>query len=123
MFKLIIGIFKMGDNMSFDYTVIGKRIKKIREEKGYTQEKVAEALSVSSAYISKIERGKTSLSIETLANICECLETSPIFVLTGTLPKSEDYLRNDIEMMLKECSPEKIQLITQIIRKIVEYKE
>lgn len=122
MFKLIIGIFKMGDNMSFDYTIIGKRIKKIREQQGYTQEKVAEALGVSNAYISKIERGKTSLSIETLASICECLDTSPILVLTGTLPKNEDYLRNDIEIMLKECSPEKIQLISEIIRKIVEYK-
>lgn len=123
MFKWIIGIFRLGDNMSFDYTVIGKRIKKIREKQGYTQEKVAETLGVSSAYISKIERGKTSLSIETLASICECLETSPIFVLTGTLPKSEDYLRNDIEIMLRECSPEKIQLISEIIVKIVEYKE
>ncbi|WP_410495704.1 helix-turn-helix transcriptional regulator [Cellulosilyticum sp. ST5] len=123
MFKWIIGIFRLDDNMSFDYTVIGKRIKKIREKQGYTQEKVAETLGVSSAYISKIEIGKTSLSIETLASICECLEISPIFVLTGTLPKSEDYLRNDIEMMLRECSPEKIQLISEIVLKIVEYKE
>ena len=120
---LNIVIVNMGDNMNFDYTAIGKKIKKIREQQNITQEQLAELLGVSSAYISKIERGKTTLSLGTLSNLCTCLEVSLIVVLTGTLPSSQDYLRNDVIELLKDCSPQKVQLITEIIRNIKEYNE
>lgn len=48
--------------MGFDYSVIGKRIRKAREQRGFTQEMLAEQLEVSNAYISKIERGKTPIN-------------------------------------------------------------
>lgn len=62
--------------MGFDYSVIGKRIKQAREKRGITQEKLAEALDVSNAYISKIERGKTPINLDRLSEICAVLEES-----------------------------------------------
>ena len=109
--------------MSFDYSVIGKRIKKIREENGCTQEQLAEFLDVSNAYISKIERGKTALNLNALSSICDYLSVSPSQVLTGCVSSSEDYLRNEITDMLEGCSPEKIRLIVNLIKPILEYKE
>lgn len=67
--------------MSFDYTLIGKRIRKARENKGLTQEKLAEQLDVSNAYISKIERGRTPVNLERLSEICVVLEETPEYIL------------------------------------------
>lgn len=108
--------------MSFDYSIIGKRIKKLRDENGCTQEQLAEFLDVSNAYISKIERGKTTINLNTLSNICDYLKVSPSYILTGCVSSSEDYLRNEITDMLKECPPEKIRLIVDVIKPIIEYK-
>ncbi len=109
-------------NLSFDYGIIGKRIKEAREEKGLTQEKLAESLDVSNAYISKIERGKTTINLERLAEICVVLEESTEYLLNGANSLSQDYMRNEILELLEGCSAEKIKLITAVIKSIVEFQ-
>jgi transcriptional regulator with XRE-family HTH domain len=109
--------------LSFDYYVIGKRIRKAREGKGLTQEALAEFMDVSNAYISKIERGKTSVNLDTFSKICVVLEQSSEYILTGTNSVSSDYLRNEIIEMLQGCSADKIKLISKVIKPIIEYKE
>lgn len=45
--------------MAVDYTIIGERIKNARKEKNMTQEKLAEQMGVSIAFLSRIERGNS----------------------------------------------------------------
>lgn len=107
--------------MNIDYNVIGKRIKQARKDNKKTQEDLAEYLEVSNSYISRIERGTTKLSLELLVKICTYLSISPSYLLTGSIYSSNDYLRNDVVNMLKECSSEKIKLIVEVIKPILEY--
>ena len=53
--------------MNVDYGAIGQRIKQVRRSRDMTQERLAEALSVSVGYISQIERGVTKINLDTLA--------------------------------------------------------
>lgn len=46
--------------MALDYKLIGKRLKNARVLKGYTQDKLAELMDVSIAYLSRIENRKNS---------------------------------------------------------------
>lgn len=108
--------------VGYDFQVIGNRIRKARELKGITQDALAKAMQVSNAYISKIERGKTPLNLDNLGKICEVLETSAEFILTGTSTSATNYMHNEIIEMLDKCSPEKIKLIAQVIKPIVDYK-
>lgn len=110
-------------NLSFDYGIIGRRIKTARENKGLTQEKLAEELDVSNAYISKIERGKTPISLDRLSELSHVLEQSTEYLLSGSDSASDDYLRNEIIAMLEGCSAEKIKLISKVIKPIIEYRE
>lgn len=107
--------------MNIDYAIIGKRIKDVRKNKNKTQENLAEFLDVSTVYVSRIERGTTKVNLETLIKICEFLDVSPAYILTGSICSSEDYLRNEITDMLIGCSPEKIRLIADVIKPIIEY--
>ncbi|MCX7748814.1 MAG: helix-turn-helix domain-containing protein [Clostridia bacterium] len=108
--------------MNIDYSIIGKRIKDARNEKKLTQETLAEYLDVSIVYISRIERGSAKINLETLVKISNFLDVSPSYILTGAVYSTEDYMRNEILQMLKGCSPEKIKLIANVIKPIVEYK-
>ncbi|RXZ79908.1 XRE family transcriptional regulator [Paenibacillaceae bacterium] len=110
-------------NMAFDYSVIGSRIRQAREEQGITQEQLAEQLDVSNAYISKIERGKTPINLDRLSQLCMLLEESTEYILNGADRSNDDYLRNEIMVMLENCSPAKIKLITQLIKSVIEYEE
>ncbi len=55
---------------------IGNKIKKIREEKGLTQEKFAEILGISGKQVSKWELGKFKPSLKYLVKICELMSVS-----------------------------------------------
>lgn len=53
----------------------GKRIRKLREEKGFSQEKLAELCGLHRTYISTVELGKRNISlvnIEKIANALSC---------------------------------------------------
>lgn len=49
---------------------IGKNIQKIRKSYGYTQEKLAEQIEVSTRYISEVEQDRTKPSYEVLVKLC-----------------------------------------------------
>jgi len=59
-----------------DIKDFGKRLAKVRKERGYTQEKLAEALGVHWNTIAKIESGMRKPSIELLVKIAELLNIS-----------------------------------------------
>lgn len=52
-----------------DYEKLGNNIRNYREMRGFTQEKLAELSNISDKHLSKIERGKINIKIDTLVNI------------------------------------------------------
>ena len=68
-------------HMVIDYQLIGRRIAARRKNNHITQESLAEYLDVSPAFISKIERGRTQLSLERLVQICHYLDITPTELL------------------------------------------
>ena len=59
------------------------RIRKAREDMGYTREQFAELLDVSVSYMAEVERGKTGISVKLLMRICEVLGLSADYLLFG----------------------------------------
>ncbi|MBD8387916.1 helix-turn-helix domain-containing protein [Dysgonomonas sp. BGC7] len=60
---------------------IGKNIKKIREEKNISQAELAARCNYEKSNMSRIESGKTNLTIGTLLNIAESLDTTIIHII------------------------------------------
>ena len=54
---------------------IGERLKRLRIERGLTQEELADRAELSKGFISQVERDLTSPSISTLEDILTCLGT------------------------------------------------
>ena len=70
------------------------RIRKARENMGYTREKFAEKLDVSVSYLAELERGRTGISVKMLIKVCNILGLSADYVLFGT-ERDADALRAD----------------------------
>lgn len=53
---------------------IGKRIRAIREKRGYSQEEFAAAAQLGRSYAGRVERGEQNISIQNLIQIALTLE-------------------------------------------------
>ena len=71
-----------------------QRIRKAREDLGYTREKFAEKLDVSVSYLAELERGRTGISVKMLVKVCNVLGLSADYVLFGN-DRQEDAQRLD----------------------------
>ena len=56
--------------------LLGARIKESRKKRNMTQEKLSEKLDISRNYLSKIENGKKTMSLDLLFEIKDILEMS-----------------------------------------------
>lgn len=65
---------------------VGNRIRKKREEKGWTQEKLAQRAEISKGFLSDLENGKRNVSSENLLRIANELGASLEYLLRGITP-------------------------------------
>lgn len=108
--------------MAIDYGVIGERLKRARKNKKLTQEQLAEKIDVSIAFLSRIERGSSQINLKRLSQICDLLDVTEGEILNGTSSKSNKYLNNEFNMLLKNCSSDKQKLIYDIAKVIAGEK-
>lgn len=76
---------------------IGKKIKLARSRTDYTQEKLAEKLSLSTRYISQLERGVAFGSAKTIVNLCKALNISSDFLFEGLITSNSPHLNDFID--------------------------
>jgi Predicted transcription factor, homolog of eukaryotic MBF1 len=62
---------------------ISDKIKKLRQEKRFKQESLAEKIGVSRLMLGKYERGEATPSAETLQKLAQVLEVSIDYLLSG----------------------------------------
>ena len=64
--------------------IVGNSIKKLREERGMTQDELAEKLNVTRQAVSNWETGKTQPDIETLTRLAEIFDVSVERIIYGS---------------------------------------
>lgn len=104
--------------MELDYTNLGKRISKRREQIKIKQNALAEAIGISNNYLSSIERGKEKPSLEILVRICNALHVTPDYLLMGNMYSNN--VPQNITDGLRLCSNEDIALLCTIMQYMVE---
>ena len=64
--------------------IFGKVVSELRQQKGYTQEQLAEYLGISPHTVTRIETGNTFVSCEKISKICNLFKISPNVLFTPT---------------------------------------
>lgn len=86
----------------FDLNVIGNNLYKVRKAKGLTQADVAEKAELSDRTYADIERGETTMRIDTLLKICVALNITPNDILV--VDNIVEITEQDIANTIKDCS-------------------
>lgn len=81
---------------------IGKKIKLARSQTDYTQEKLAEKLSLSARYISQLERGVAFGSATTIVNLCKALHINSDFLFNDIIKSNSPAINDLIEQNFLE---------------------
>ncbi len=97
--------------------LIGLRIAKLRKLNKLTQAEFAEKIDLSPTEISNIERGKNSLSFNTLVNICNVFDVCPCQILSGAI---KDDVDDNIIDLIRELSKEEQKMVYKLL---LAYKE
>lgn len=82
-----------------DKEKLGLRIKELRELSDFTQEKLAINAGISRNYISSIENGRYSPSLETLRNISNALDVTVIQILDNHVESMENRVTEEKERL------------------------
>lgn len=100
---------------------IGKNLQQIRKSNGYTQEKLAEEIEVSTRYVSDIEQDRAKPSYEVLIRICNLFKVSLNQIFSEYLKikenKSLEYSISGYDKLNKEDKETIEHLITYFNKK------
>ena len=95
------------------------RIRKAREEQGYTRERFAEKLDASVSYMAELERGRTGISVKMLIKVCNLLGLSADYVLFGTERKQDSQRLDAIHRIDDKYLP----LLDSVIIELLELSQ
>lgn len=91
------------------------RIRKARENAGYTREKFAELIDVSVSYMAEVERGRTNVSVKTLIKICKLLGLNADYVLFGNDRNTDRELLDKIRKLDDKYLPLVDSVLNQLL--------
>ena len=83
--------------------IVSSSIKKLREERGMTQDELAEKLNVTRQAVSNWETGKTQPDIETLTRLAEIFDVSVERIIYGSERKEKIvHINREVQIGPKE---------------------
>ncbi|OAA83557.1 helix-turn-helix domain-containing protein [Clostridium ljungdahlii] len=106
-----------------NYEIIGSRIRQKRLEKKLTQERLAECLSISGEYMSKIENGRVNVSLKRLAELSLILECPIEYLISGSVTQAPDYKANEFTKLLEGLSSKEKDVVLKITKLITSLKK
>ncbi|MDA8169682.1 MAG: helix-turn-helix transcriptional regulator [Nitrospiraceae bacterium] len=98
---------------------IGKKIQRVREKRGLTQEQLEEKTGINAKYISAVESGQKNVTVRTLDKIARGLdiELYEIFLFSYEI-QSEQAVRKALGSLLKDADVRTLNLCLEFLEKV-----
>ena len=101
---------------------LGRKIKRMRINRGLTQEQLAEIIDISQRTLSGIEIGENFVTAETLDKIVKALNTTTEELFATNHLRNKDEIISDIILDLKTISenPEKLEILYNVTKSLMK---
>lgn len=106
--------------MEIDYKKVGKRIKSRRRELSLTQLKLAEMCDISTVYVSHVENGTATPSLDVFFRLVDGLGVTPDYFLTDTPFSSTEYIKDEIAKKLNKCNDKSLRIVSKTIDTLLD---
>ena len=103
--------------MNYQSVKVGERILALRLSRKMTREMLAEKADISVQFLSDIEKGRKSMTVTTLRNICDALSVNVDFVVNGS--ENSD-IANEIFSIVNTLSEKQQKSIKNLILLFIE---
>ena len=106
-----------GDAMKNYLEYMGKNIRAARKSKNLTIETLSELAGISESFLGTVERGESSVSIETLISLCQSLGVTAdsLIINSGTEPASSGK-KDTLLAMLKNASDPELDFLIGYVK-------
>ena len=102
----------------------GERIRELRLQRGFTQERLALTAGITPAYLGQVERGQRNATVAIIENICEAMNVSladffSVYSTDNTLDDIELQIVSHVQTLTlseKEC-------LLRIVKSILELRD
>ncbi len=100
---------------------LGKKIKRMRVNRGLTQEQLAEKIDISQRTLSGIEIGENFVTAETLDKLINALETTTEELFATEHLQSEDIIIDEIFSSIGIISknPQKLEILYSVVKALI----
>ncbi len=102
--------------------LLGKKIRLLRHQKGWSQEDVAKQLDISIPAFSKIETGITDVNLSRLEQISTLFNMNIVQLLTYNDPEQETKYVSDLEIANKKLQ-ERDSAVIDLQKKVIDLYE
>jgi len=93
-------------DVAIDYKKLGLQVRRARQDKKRTQQKLAELAGLSTNYVGHIERAESVISIETLVKLANALKMPVEYFLQDSLDVlAPDDPEKEIAALVRNMSP------------------
>lgn len=96
-----------------DSIQIGERIRRLREQNGWSRDTFSEKIGVSNTYLCQIEKGQKNGSLPLIVKISETLNVSLDFLIYGNSSINID--RQEIIAMVSTASNRQLRIIKEVL--------
>ena len=109
--------------MSISHKAVGRRLRTAREEQKISRKDAAQAIGISSILLSRIETGKSTMTIEMLSKICAYFGVSESEILWGIDLPINIELDSRFRDVVSSCSESTVDTILEVCRIIAKVEE
>jgi transcriptional regulator with XRE-family HTH domain len=103
------------------YQRLGRRLKALRQAKGWTQQELADKAELTPAFLSYLENGSRSGSLESLLKLAQALGVEPEALLAGKAPAAGKGVKHP-SLSLEGLSAGEGHLVKQMARSLRKKK-
>lgn len=104
--------------MEVNYISLGERIRSTRHSKKITQKKLSELINTSVSYISHIENGDKTMSLQVFISIANALGVSADDLLVENLTFHSKAFDKEIISVFSGCTEAEMRLLLQSMKEI-----
>jgi transcriptional regulator with XRE-family HTH domain len=98
---------------------LGARIKALRKSRRLSQERLAEKADIAPKYLSRLEVGQQSPSIETLASLAEALDVELWEICDFGHEGTQKELQEMLRKIIQESDERKLRLAVKVFRAVM----
>jgi transcriptional regulator with XRE-family HTH domain len=100
--------------------LLGARIKELRKKAGLSQDELSEKIGIDGKYLSRIEVGKRSPSLETLQGIADALQVDMKDLFDYLHHDTDGTTPHEIESLTLKATADELKLIHRLIKAVLK---